>query len=366
MRHKILALSFVLVVIVPTLVSGWYLYTRAEDQYISTVAFTVRQKEGPSTIDVLGGLTQFTGGGGASDTDIIYDYLRSQDIVTKVDQQTDLRGKFSKAWPQDWVYAFDPEGTIEDLTEYWRKQVVVLYDVSTKLITVEVGAYTAADARDIAIAIFEESSRIINSLSDIAREDATKYAREELIQAQDRLTKARQALTEFRTKTQIVDPSADLAGQMGVLNALQTQLVEALISLDQLAGSAPPNDPRVVQSEKKVAAIRARIAQERAKFGSGGESPMGESYAELMSDYEGLAAQKEFAETTFISAQAAFVAALAEAQRQSRYLAAHIRPALAEASLKPDRPMTILSIFGFAFLGWSIMLLVYYSIRDRR
>lgn len=128
----------------------------------------------------------------------------------------------------------------------------VLYDTSTRLITLEVAAFTREDAYEIARTTFEESSLTINRLSDIAREDATRFARNELNRAQERLTETRQALTAFRMRTQIVDPMADLAGQMGVLNSLQTQLAEALISLDTLRENAQPNDQRVIQADQRM------------------------------------------------------------------------------------------------------------------
>lgn len=366
LRHKLILASFLVVVALPTLVSALYLWVRAHDQYVSTVAFSVRKEEATPSLDILGGLTQLTGGTTASDTDILYDFLRSEDLVAKIDKDIDLRTKFSRAWPGDPVFALDPSEPIEELAQYWRRQVRVLYDTSTRLITLEVSAFTREDAYEIAQATFEESSRTINRLSDIAREDATRFARNELAKAQKRVTETRQALTAFRMRTQIVDPQADLAGQMGVLNSLQAQLAETLIALDTLQENAQPNDQRIVQAEQKIAAIRARIAAERAKFSVEGEGPAGESYAQLMADYEELATDMEFAETTFRSAQASYEVAVAEALRQSRYLAAHIEPKLAESSVAPRRTSILAGVFGVCLLIWSIMLLVYYSVRDRR
>lgn len=366
LRHKLILLSFLLVVAVPTLLSAWYLWNRAEDQYVSSIAFSVRKEEASPTLDMLGGITQLTGGTTASDTDILYDFLRSEDIVARIDQAINLRDRFSKAWPNDPVFSLDPSEPIEELAKYWRRQVRVLYNTSTRIITLEVAAFTREDAYEIARATFEESSRTINRLSDIAREDATRFARNELNRAQERMTETRQALTAFRMRTQIVDPMADLAGQMGVLNSLQTQLAEALISLDTLRENVQPGDQRVIQADQRINAIRFRIAEERSKFGTVGEGPSGESYAQLMAEYEKLAADMEFSETAFRSAQATFDAAIAEAQRQSRYLAAHIEPKVAEASIAPNRPKLLASVFGILLLLWSIGLLIYYSIRDRR
>lgn len=366
LRHKLILLSFLVVVFLPTLVSAWYLWVKAEDQYVSTVAFSIRKEEATPSVDILGGITQLTGNTTASDTDILYDFLQSEDIVSRIDQAIDLRGRFSKAWPGDPVFALDPSQPIEELARYWRRQVRVLYDTSTRLITLEVAAFTREDALEIAKATFEESSRTINRLSDIAREDATRFARNELAKAQARLTEARQELTAFRMRSQIVDPMADLAGQMGVLNSLQAQLAESLIGLDMLHENARPDDQRVIQAEQKINAIRGRIAEERAKFGTAGDGPGGENYAQLMAEYEKLAADMEFAETTYRSAQASYDASVAEAQRQSRYLAAHIEPKLAEASVAPARPWILGTIFAILLLSWAVMLLIYYSIRDRR
>lgn len=366
LRHKLILLSFLLVVILPGVISTWYLWTRAEDQYVSTIAFSVRKEEATPSLDILGGISQLAGSTSTSDTDILYDFLRSEDIVARIDAQIDLRSRFSRAWPLDPVFALDPSKPIEELTQYWRRQVDVLYDTSTRLITLKVAAFTREDAYEIAVATFDESSRTINRLSDIAREDATRFARIELSKAQDRLTQARQALTAFRMRTQIIDPMADLAGQMGVLNSLQAQLAEALIAQDTLRDNARADDQRIIQSEQKIAAIQNRIAEERAKFGAAGEGPGGESYAQLMNEYEKLAADLEFAETTFRSVQAAYDASLAEAQRQSRYLAAHISAKLAEASVAPQRMWILGSVLGIMLLIWSVMLLIYYSIRDRR
>lgn len=365
-RHKLIALSFLLVVILPAVLSAWYLWVHARDQYVSTVAFSVRKEDASSSVDLLGGITQLTGSTGTSDTDILYDFLRSEEIVARIDREIDLRSRFSKAWPADPVFALSPTEPIERLARYWRRQVHVLYDTSTRLITIEVAAFTPEDAYAIARATFDESSRTINRLSDIAREDATRFARNELAKTQDRLTAARQDLTAFRMRTQIVDPMADLAGQMGVLNSLQAQLAESLISLDTLRDKAQPGDQRIVQTEQKITAIRNRIAEERAKFGSARTGANDESYALLVSEYEKLAANMEFAETAFRSAQASYDAAIAEAQRQSRYLAAHIEPRLAEISTKPNRIGLLAGVFGVMALIWSILLLIYYSIRDRR
>lgn len=365
-RHKLILWSFMIIVGLPTLFGALYLWFFAQDQYISTVAFSVRKEDSAESVDILGGITQLSGGSTTSDTDILYDFLRSEDIVSRINQKIDLRAKFSKAWPEDPIFAFNPSEPIEELAEYWRRRVQILYDTSTRIITLNAAAFTREDAYEIATAAFEESSRRINELSDIAREDATRLAKKELARAQDALTKARQDMTQFRMQTQIIDPVADLEGQMGVLSSLQNQLAEALISADLLRDNALPSDQRIIQAEQKISAIRNRIADERAQLGTSSVGPSGESYAQIMSKYEKLAADMQFTEATYRAAQAAYDAALLEAQRQSRYLAAHIKPNIAESSVAPKRLSLLGMTFCVALLIWAVGLLIYYSVRDRR
>ncbi len=352
-------------VVAPTIVAAWYLYTIADDQYASTVGFAVRKEEINSPVEILGGITQLSGSG-SSDTDILYEFIQSQELVTKVDAALDLRAMYSKP-SFDPVFAIDPEGTVEDLVDYWNRIVRIYYDNSTQLIELRVTAFTAEDAQAVSREIFDQSSRMINQLSAIARDDATRYAREELDRAVERLKEARQAVTLFRTSNQLVDPNADLQGQMGVLSSLQQQQAEALIDLDLLRDNTREGDPRIVQAERRIEVIADRIDAERKKLGiSGGAGSDSQSFATLVGEYERLVVDREFAEQAYTAALSSFDAALAEAQRQSRYLAAYIQPTLADEARYPQRLMLTGLVALFSFLAWSVVVLVYYSIRDRR
>ena len=84
-----------------------------------------------------------------------------------------------------------------------------------------------------------------------------------------------------------------------------------------------------------------------------------------MAEYEKLAVDREFAEGAYRTARIAYETALAEAQRQSRYLAAHIEPKVAQSSTEPRRLWLLCMVAGMLLAGWSILVLIYYSIRDR-
>lgn len=369
-RHFVALLSFGLCVLLPVLVAGWYLWARAADRYVSYVAFSVRSADTTSAMQLLSGLGELTGNSSSSDTDILYQFIQSQELVGKINAAIDLRRIWSRADPgRDPVFAYHPPGTIEDLMDYWPRRVKVYNTDGPGILNVTVEAFDAEEARAIARLIFEESAQMINALSVIAREDAIRYAREDRDAAVTRLKAARKALTRFRNRTQIVDPTASVQNQMGLLSSLQAQLAETLISRATLQDTAPPDDPRILQAERRIQVIRAQIAEEQKTLGIGsaaGEGTGEGAFADLVGEYERLMVDLQFAEQTYTAAMSAYDAADAEARRKTRYLAAHIQPTLAEAPEEPRRLMLLGLTALFSFLLWAIGLLIFYALRDRR
>ncbi len=355
-------ISFVLMVLGPTALAVGYLYTRAVDQYASTVGFTVRTEEMASPVELLGGLSQMSGAS-SSDTDILYEFIQSQQIVETIDGQMDLRSLYARHATQDPVFAFDPSGSLEDLIEFWGRMVKIYYDPGTGLIELRVLAFAPDEAENIATAIFDESAKMINALSAVAREDTTRHARAELELSVERLKTAREGLSRFRSQTQIIDPNADVQGQMGLLNTLQQQLAETLVETDLLRETTRPADPRLDQAQRRIEVIRKRIAEERKKFAVGDQ---GDDYVGILGEFERLAVDREFAEQSYLAALASFDTAKAEARRKSRYLAAYIQPTRAQSSRFPDRPLLAGLIGLFLFLAWAMSMLIFYSVRDRR
>ncbi len=364
-RHYGLVASFVFLVLLPMLCAGGYLYLFAKDQFVSEIGFTVRREEAALVSNLISSLGHVSSSG-SSDSDILFEFVRSQELVQRIDEKIDLRKLYANASTTDPVFGLHKGATIEELADYWQRMVRVSYAPGTGLLELEVHAFDPLTAKRIAELIFSESSAMINQLSNIAREDATRHAREDLERAQENLKAVREKLTRFRVRTQIVDPQATIQGQMGLLNSLQQQLGEALIDLDLLGQSVQKGDPRLTQLNSRIAAIRARIKQERQQFGQGGDVAGGQNYATVVAEFERLIVDREFAEQKYTSAQANFDRAVTEAQRQSRYLAAYVGPTMAESPEYPRRMLLFLMFSFLAIICWGILALVYYSLRDRR
>lgn len=364
-RHYGILASFGLTVLAPFAIAAFYLYAVAEDQYASIFGFAVRSEQLEGAQALLGGLASLSGTS-SSDTDILYEFIQSRTLIEKISNRLDLPTLFSR--PEfDPVFAFDADGSFEDLVHYWQKMVRVHHASGSGLLEVRVNAFSPADAHLIAETIVEESSLMINELSAIARRDATRYALLDLDQAVARLKSAREALTQFRSETRIVDPQADIQGQIGLLNSLEGQLAESIIAFNLLLDTTREDDPRLEQARRRISVVETLIDKERQKFGMGSLPPVeGEKdYSALIGEFERLAVDLEYAQKSYLAAQTVRDVALADAQRQSRYLATYAKPSLPQTPEYPRRAQLTAVSATVLLLLWSIGVLVYFSLRDR-
>jgi capsular polysaccharide transport system permease protein len=362
-RHWGLVLFFVLLAVLPTASYSWYLYARAADQYESDIGFGSRTESAPSTFDFLGALGG-VGASSSSDMDILNQFIVSQELVSRVDAKLDLRKIFSKP-ANDPLFSFPANGKIEDLVEYWKSMVIPTFDGSTGLMNIQVFAFDPQDAQNIAREVLSESTSIINELSKTAQDDSTRYSKEALIKVQEQMAGAQKNLTEFRIKNRIVDPSTQLAGATQVITSLVQQLGEAEIDLDMLRGTVPESDPRIAQLNRRIEVIQNRISEETSKVG-GLSDPNSAGYAKLVSDYQNLQMEQDFASKAYLQALGAYDQAVNDAQHNTRYLATYLQPTLAESSTAPNRPLRIFLTALAGFLLWATLAMIYYALRDRR
>lgn len=362
-RHYGVVVLFALMVVLPTLSYSWYLWTRATDQYESTLGFGSRTEEAASTFAFLGALTG-SSQSGSKDMDILFQFVVSQELVAKIDAELDLRSMWSRP-TGDPLLAFNKAGTIEDLVDYWRRMVKVNYDNATGLMSLSIFAFSPEDAKAIGEAVLRESTAIVNQLSKTAQDDLTRYSKQMLDETQAKLADARLAVLDYQIRNNIVDPQNLVTSQVTVVGSLNKDLADAQVELDLLTGSVPASDPRVAILRRKIEVIENRITVESAKVGaSPGEGAPG--VATLMAEFGKLQVEQDFAQQAYLSAMAAHDQAMADAQKKTRYLATYLAPTLAQASSAPNRPLQAAVTALAGFLAWSIMVLTYYALRDRR
>lgn len=360
LRHWALALSFGLWVLLPLVAASWYFYARAAPQFASHVGFVVRSDEATSPLSVLGGLADVAGSD-AADADILRDFIQSQDMLRRIAAQQDLGQAFVREG--DPLFSVGSDRRIEAYLRHWQRRVTVYHDTSSGLIEVRVLAFDPVISQAIAAQIFAESALLVNQLSQQARADATGLAQAEVARAFDRLRAARQALLAFQGRWQIIDPRADIRGHMGLMQSLQNKLAAAQIDLALLQQNARPNETKLAQAQAEITVLERMIQADRDGLGQAGQP---DRYADLLAEYEALVIEREFAETTYLAAQAAHDAARAEAQRKARYLARYLGPTQAETAQYPKAGLWLAGVLAVLLGSWGICAVGLYALRDRR
>jgi capsular polysaccharide transport system permease protein len=365
-RRQVLTVAFLIVVAVPTLLAGGYYTFWASNQYAAEAQVAIRSSSSTgSSTDLVGiftGVSSSTGG----DEYIVMEFIRSRQILDKLAPTLDYRAIFSNP-KADYIARFDPKLAMEDTVKYWRKMVTVGYDTTAKILTLQVRSFTPEDSLKLANAVLSQSEQLINELSARARSDAVKSAEQELQQTEDRLRKSRSALQVFRETRQELDPRKKAESRQQIIETLQSELTQARARHTALRQQLSENAPSVIYQSGIIKSLEQQIEEERERIASserasvsGGQGTIGG----LITDYETLATDREFAEKAYLSALASLERARFDAVRQQRYLATIVAPALPDDAQYPKRILNIFIVFALSITLWALGSLVGLAIRD--
>lgn len=306
---------------------------------------------------------------GLSDSYIVMDYVQSRDVVDKLEEQIHLRRLYSRSEADFWA-RLNASVPVEDLVKYWRSMVRVSFDTLSQIISIEVRAFTAADAKLVAETVLNLSEALVNDISARARADAVRSSIVEVKRAEDRVKGIRTTITDFRTKQKELDPMARAQAQFVVQSKLDEDLTKARAELSGLRRYMSDSAPTVDVLRNKIKSLEAQIAEERGRMSLTGQrdgqrDAVGqEALTTMIATYEELQLERDFADKNLQSAQASLERARIEADRQQRYMATFVRPQLAQLAVYPKRYLNIIIVFAMTLSMWALCLLMYYAVSD--
>ncbi len=353
--------SFALVVLLPTLLTGLYYAFIASDQYSVSAKFAVRGSDAGMG-DLTGMLLGASGSApNAGDSYIVQEFISSRDLIDRLEDRTQIVERYARSGV-DFLSRADPADPREDFLDYWRSMVTAEFDSFSGIITMQVKAFTPQDARDIAALVIDESSSLVNRLSEQARQDTLALARREVAFAEDRLREARTAVSAFSDSVSTVDFQATASAQQETVSKLEGQLVNARAELEQLLSLVSNEAPSVRVLKTRIAALESQLASQKLLVGGveGGAIGM----TGQLEQYQGLRTEVEFAERAYISALSALDIARAESKKTHRYLATFVNPTLPTSAEYPLRLINTLLVLVVAAVAWAIGALVIAAIRD--
>ncbi|MGH2340190.1 hypothetical protein ACRC7T_01765 [Segnochrobactraceae bacterium EtOH-i3] len=360
-------LSFLAIVILPTIVASIYYIAIAANQYVSEFKFSIRMQD-QSMILANGQGSNTSSSADAlqmmADNFVIIDYLRSRTALDELSKRIDFDHIYDTD-KADWLSRLSSDASMESRLKYWQRTIDAAYDMTTGITTVTVRSFRPEDTLRVADSLVEMSEGLVNNLQARARHDAVAFFETEVARAEERLATAQRAVLDFRNKNQITDPSSSAEGVLGTYNKLQGDLVNMRAELASLLSSMKSNAPTVQVLKSRIAAAEVELGKLRARIGNNvladGE---GGRLSDVIDRYETLQREQAFAEKLYTSAITALEAARMSTAMQHNYLATFVQPALAHDSTYPNRFLSIISVLLIAVFAWIVVLLTGYAIRD--
>jgi capsular polysaccharide transport system permease protein len=348
-------------VVLPTLLAIVYYGLVASDVYISESRFVVRSPQKQQQASVLGALFQGTGfSRSQDDTYSVHDFVLSRDALAELDKTLSVRAAYTSK-SVDFINRFpglDWDDSFEAFFKYYKRRVSVDYDTVSSITTLTVRAYSAEDSKKINDLLLKMGERLVNNLNDRSRQDLIRFAESEVKVAEEKLTAASLALSNFRSNQAVFDTDRQAAFQLQAVGRLREELIGVEAQLTTLKQTSP-NNPQIKSLETRAASLRNFIAAESAKV-----TGAGASFTSKAATFERLTLEKGFADRQLATTMAALETARSEAQRKQLYLERLVQPNLPDKAMEPRRIRSVFMIFVLGLVAWGVLSLVYASVKE--
>lgn len=357
-RRSFLRHPYFWCVVVPTLLIAGYLYGIAADQYLSEARFVVRGRSEAAAPSLGAALAQAgLGGNQSSDAQTVREFLISNDGVHRLNERLPLADIYRRPEADPWARMWHTEP--ERVTRYMSGMVSISHENSAGIMTVRVRSFRPEDSRAVAEQLLVLGEELVNRLSERAREDTLRIAREEVAVAERRVLAAREALTAFREREQTLDTTGQARAALETLGQMEGALAVARTELRERSSFMRPDNPALLSTRNRIAALERQIAEERGR-----QTRSGSGLAQQMAEYERLMLEREFADRQLASATQSLELARIEAGRQQLYLARVVEPNLAVYALYPRKILVVLSAFAILTVVFCIGWLIVAGLRE--
>ncbi|PST21166.1 capsule biosynthesis protein [Rhizobium sp. JAB6] len=358
-------IGFLLLVILPFLASSVYYAFVASDQYVAEARFAVRAVSGTGDTgdanDPGGATSALNMRSASQDAYVVTSFIHSSEILNRIGKKLDYRSMFVRQ-DADFLSRFGSSRSDEEFLKYWNDHVSAYIDVTSGIITLKVRTFSPDDSVKLADAIIEESEKLINELSERARNDIVQSMKADVQKSGKAYGDTLIALNQFQNASGLLSPQTQAKNSGTILTGLLAQKLEFETRLFVMRQSNAQNSPTYQQLNLAKESLDAQIEKMRAEL----TGPENASLAKSLLEYSRLETDRMIAEKLYESAQKNYDAVLAEALRKTLYLAVFVKPVLPDESIFPRRVSTPLIILLALVVTWATLSLIWASVEDHR
>lgn len=356
-----LRLCYGAIVLLPLALTLIYLITFAQDRYQSVSVLLVKKVADTAAVEA-NGLSALLGVANTSseDSNILKEYIRSRDMVEKLDQQLNLRAAFIQTG--DPIFSLAEDATVEDLVDYFNQRVKVDLDEKTMMLNVASEGFSPAFSLRLNQAILEQSDHFINGISNSIALEQQKFAQHQLTEATTQLKQARDNLLQYQNQHRSFDPELQAKAVATLVVGLQSNLAQLSTEERTLLAYLNPESAQVVALRSQIEALKKQIHEENAKLTSASNAKLNKEVA----DFEALKAQVTFSSDLYKLSLASLEKSRLEASKKLKKLVVIAAPRLAEDAVYPRRVYISITTFILLNIVFGIGLLIHSIIREHR
>jgi capsular polysaccharide transport system permease protein len=340
-----------LFVLLPTLAAIVYFVWIAADRFESETRFVVRAPGTTLPGAALANLVQGAGmARGIDDSFIVRDYLESRDAMEYLRKHAGLDEAIANT-KADFLWRFPnflTSATEEGRFKHYRRLISVSLDTTTGVSTLRIQAFSPAEAHRLASALLAAAEVLVNRLNDRARHDAVAFAESEVERMRQRANAAQSALTAFREREALIDPSHATQAVLEAIARLAQEVAQVNVQLRELQ-SGSPGGPQISSLRNRQAALEAQIGAERQRLAGDAAA-----IAPRIAEYEKLMLEWGFSERALTTALGAVEMARMDGMRQHIYVERVAAPSLPDHPAYPWRIVWCLVVLVLSYAVFRI------------
>lgn len=357
-QRPILAVAIVL-----SLLAAVYWLAVASDRYVSEARIIIQRT------DLAGGqgmdFSSLLGGGSSgsrSDQLLLRDYLRSIDMLKKLDADLNLRAHYSDAQHDLLSRMWQQDAPIERFHAYYLSRTSIEFDEYAGVLVIQAQGYDPKTAHAISALLVKEGEHFMNQMAHKLAQDQVQFLESQVALMKERVIQARQTVLSFQNEKGMVSPQDSAANLAGIVAALETQRTQLEAERSALQAYLVPDHPNVTQTNQQIAAIQKQISQEKAKL----TAPSGKTLNKTVEEFQRLELEAGFAQDVYKTALVALEKGRIEATRTIKKISVLQTPTQPEYPLQPRRLYNALVFMLIALLLAGVAHLIAAIVRDHK
>ncbi|WP_374327458.1 hypothetical protein [Azonexus sp.] len=334
----------------------------ASDRYVSQASVEISRTDmvGAANVDFGALLTGV--GGNKQDQLMLREYLRSIDMLKKLDEKLDLRKHYSDSARDFLTRMWGKDTELEMFHEHYLSRTSIELDEYSGLLSIKVQAYTPEMAKAIADLLVAEGERYMNELGHAVARDQVRFLEKQVEEMGQRAIAARRELVAYQNAKGILSPQAMAETLQTTVSRLEAQLTDLKARRAAMLGYLSPQAPGIVDLNLQIQAIEKQIVQEQGRL----TSPNAKTLNVMLEEYQRLEMAAKFAEDVYKSALTALEKGRIESMRTLKKVAVLQSPSLPDYPLQPRRLYNIVAFALTILLIAGIVHLLAAIIRDHR